>query len=49
MWRWNLQEENLPGANKVRLNDSFMLEERGTIDVKGKGEMHPWFLNSRNC
>jgi signal transduction histidine kinase len=36
-------------ATRQRLNDSFMLEERGTIDVKGKGEMHPWFLNSRNC
>ena len=25
-----------------------MLEERGAIDVKGKGEMRTWFLNSRN-
>jgi adenylate cyclase len=36
-------------ATRQRLNDSFMLEERGSIDIKGKGEIHTWFLNSRNC
>jgi hypothetical protein len=25
-----------------------LLEERGTIQVKGKGEMHAWFRNGRN-
>jgi hypothetical protein len=30
------------------LGEPFMLEERGVIDVKGKGEMHTWFLNSGN-
>ena len=32
---------------RQRLGDSFMFEERGAIEVKGKGEMHTWFLNSR--
>ena len=35
-------------ATRQRLSEPFMLEERGAIDVKGKGEMHTWFLNSRN-
>ena len=35
-------------STRQRLNGSFMLEKRGAIDVKGKGEMHTWFLNSRN-
>ena len=30
------------------MDDSFTLEERGAIEIKGKGEMHPWFLNNRN-
>jgi adenylate cyclase len=33
---------------RQRLSDPFMFEKRGAIDVKGKGEMHTWFLNSRN-
>jgi adenylate cyclase len=33
---------------RQQLNESFMLEKRGAIDVKGKGQMHTWFLNSRN-
>jgi adenylate cyclase len=30
-----------------RLNDKFLLEERGTVDVKGKGPMHTWYLVGR--
>jgi adenylate cyclase len=35
-------------STRQRLSEPFMLEKRGTINVKGKGEMHTWFLNSRN-
>jgi len=34
-------------ATQQRLSEPFELEKRGTIDVKGKGEMHTWFLNGR--
>ena len=34
-------------ATRQRLDEQFILEERGVIDVKGKGKMHTWFLNSR--
>ena len=34
-------------ATRQGLGEPFVLEERGAIDVKGKGEMHTWFLNSR--
>jgi adenylate cyclase len=30
-----------------RLNHSFLLEERGDVDVKGKGVMHTWYLVGR--
>jgi adenylate cyclase len=30
-----------------RLNHEFVLEERGDIDVKGKGVMHTWYLVGR--
>ncbi|WP_370581756.1 adenylate/guanylate cyclase domain-containing protein [Mycolicibacterium sp. BK556] len=30
-----------------RLRDRFVLEERGDVDVKGKGVMHTWYLVSR--
>lgn len=30
-----------------RLKDDFVLEERGDIDVKGKGVMHTWYLVGR--
>ena len=30
-----------------RLNHAFLLEERGTVDVKGKGLMHTWYLVGR--
>jgi adenylate cyclase len=30
-----------------RLRDGFILEERGDVDVKGKGVMHTWYLVGR--
>ena len=30
-----------------RLKDRFVFEERGDIDVKGKGVMHTWYLVGR--
>src|SRR5208337_4513255 len=33
---------------RQRMGEPFLLEERGVIEVKGKGEMHTWFLNGRN-
>ena len=35
-------------STRQRLSEPFMIEKRGAIDVKGKGMMHTWFLNSRN-
>jgi adenylate cyclase len=35
-------------STRRRLGGSFRLEERGTIDVKGNGEMNTWFLNGRS-
>jgi adenylate cyclase len=32
-----------------RLNSEFVLESRGVIDVKGKGEMQTWFLIGRKA
>ena len=34
-------------STRQRLSGPFLLEKRGAIDVKGKGEMHTWFLNGR--
>jgi len=34
-------------STRQRLGEPFLLEKRGTIEVKGKGEMDTWFLNSR--
>jgi adenylate cyclase len=36
------------GAMAERLRESFELEERGLIDVKGKGPTPTWFLVSRS-
>jgi adenylate cyclase len=35
-------------STRERLGEKFKLEKRGAIEVKGKGEMETWFLNSRN-
>lgn len=34
----------VPQAVHERLNDDFVFEERGDVDVKGKGVMRTWFL-----
>ena len=49
-----MESHGVPGRIQVtdttrrRLSERFLFEERGTINVKGKGEMHTWFLNGRN-
>ncbi len=35
-------------STQRQLCGKFLLEQRGTIAVKGKGEMNTWFLNGRN-
>jgi adenylate cyclase len=46
-----MESHGLPGriqitdATRSQLNRQFKLENRGVIEVKGKGEMHTWFLN----
>jgi len=39
----------LTDTTRRRLNGDFKFEQRGMIDVKGKGEMHTWFLNGRTA
>jgi guanylate cyclase len=36
-------------ATKELLNDEFLYEERGTIVLKGKGEMEAWYLVGRSA
>jgi adenylate cyclase len=48
-----MESLGVPGRIQVtyqvmdRLRGSFVLEERGLIDVKGKGPMPTWFLDGR--
>jgi adenylate cyclase len=37
----------ITGATRSRLDEPFLFEERGTIDVKGMGEIRTWFLTGR--
>jgi class 3 adenylate cyclase len=34
-------------STRRRLSESFMLEKRGVVEIKGMGEIDTWFLNSR--
>jgi adenylate cyclase len=49
-----MESHGVPGriqmtdATRQRLGPAFKLERREAIAVKGKGEMHTWFLNGRN-
>jgi adenylate cyclase len=49
-----MQAHGLPGRVQVtestrrKLSEPFLLEERGAIDLEGKGEMKTWFLSGRS-
>jgi adenylate cyclase len=49
-----MESNGVPGCIQVtertyrRLRDGFRLERRGSIEVKGKGEMTTWFLVGRD-
>ena len=36
-------------STQQKLSDPFLLEERGAIDVRGKGQMKTWFLAGRRA
>ena len=50
-----MESQGLPGriqltdATRRRLNGEFIFEERGTLAVKGMGDMQTWFLNGRSA
>ena len=45
-----LESSGVPGRTQVsdgvhtRLADDYLFEERGNVDIKGRGSMHAWFL-----
>jgi adenylate cyclase len=39
-----LQKIQAPRAVYERLKRDYVLEERGDVEVKGKGTMHTWYL-----
>ncbi|MCW2663440.1 MAG: adenylate cyclase [Mycobacterium sp.] len=39
----------VPEAMYARLKDEFVLQERGSIDIKGKGPMRTWYLIGRKA
>jgi hypothetical protein len=39
----------LTNSTRQKSSEAFMLEAHGAIEVKGKGQMHTWFLNGRNA
>jgi adenylate cyclase len=49
-----MESHGVPGriqvttATRLKLGELFVLENRGHISVKGKGDMNTWFLNGRN-
>lgn len=50
-----MESHGVPGRIQLteetrrRLSESFELERRAGVDIKGKGEMNTWFLNSRSA
>lgn len=48
-----MESHGVPGriqiteSTREKLKDNFDMEERGTIEVKGIGKLHTWFLNHR--
>lgn len=36
-------------ATRQRLDEPFLIEQRGVIDVKGIGAMNTWLLLGRSC
>jgi adenylate cyclase len=49
-----MESQGIPGriqitdTTRLKLGDQFTLEKRGPIEIRGKGPMNTWFLNSRD-